>query len=88
MFIKKKIPNILCFKNWSAYKNSPTSSLKIIKERKTPSNSLAICVTPRKKRVLFMKSYSMRLDALLASSKDASDFHICFLIDQAELPSV
>lgn len=42
--------------------------LKIIKERKTSSNSLAICVISGKRRVLFMKSYSMRLDALFETS--------------------
>lgn len=65
-------------------------------KRKTSSNSWAICATSGKKIVVFMKSYSMRLDALFESSficqpgkcttrcifksKDSSDFHICFLI--------
>lgn len=59
---------MLYFKNWSAYKNSPSSSLKIIKRETNISNSLAICVTFGKKRALFMKSHSMKLGALLESS--------------------
>lgn len=58
---------MLYFKNWSTYKNYPLSS-KLIKEKKTSSNSLALCATSGKKIVLFVKPYSVRLDALFEPS--------------------